>query len=67
MRDKSPSLLKFFTLVQGAERDPGLSDTLFARSISVRLLEPGHLEEDYPIRQRFLRTKDSQGFLQTDQ
>ena len=49
MRDKSPSLLKFFTLVQGAEPDPGFSDTLFARSISVRLLEPGHLEEDYPI------------------
>ena len=67
MRDKSPSLLKFFTLVQGAERDPGLNDTLFVRSISVRLLEPGHLWKKIIQSQRFLRTKDSQGFLQTDQ
>ena len=62
MRDKSSSLLKFFTLVQGAERDPGLSDTLFARSISVRLLEPGHLEEDYPITTFFENKRFSRFF-----
>ena len=49
MRDKNSSLHKVFTLVQGAEPDPGFSDTVFARSISVRLLEPRHLEKDYPI------------------
>ena len=62
MRDKSSSLLKFFTLVQGAERDSGLSDTLFDRSISVRLLEPGHLEEDYPITTFFENKRFSRFF-----
>jgi len=32
--------------------------------ITVRLLEPGHLEEDYQS-PRFLKIKDSQIFLQT--
>ena len=66
MRDKSPSLVKFFTLIQGAEPDPGFSDTLFARSISVRLLEPGHWPGTIQS-QQFLKTKDFQGFLQMDQ
>ena len=66
MRDKSPRLLKFFTLVQEAEPDPGFIDTLFARSISVRLLEPGHCPGTIQS-QHFLKTKDSHGFLQTDQ
>ena len=66
MPDKSPSLLKFFTLVQGAEPDPGFSHTLFARSISVRVLEPGHLKEDYPIT-TFFKNKRFSRFFQTDQ
>ena len=57
MRDKSPSLVKFFTLVQGAEPDPGFIDTLFTRSTSVRLLEPGDLKEDYPITTFFGKQK----------
>ena len=65
MRDKSPSLLKFFTLVQGAERDPGLSECM------IHCL-PEVFQCDYSNRgtwkkiiqsQRFLRTKDSQGFF----
>ena len=37
--------------------------------ITVRLVEPGHLEEDYPVTTFFLKTIDSQVFffLQTDQ
>ena len=34
--------------------------------VTVRLLEPGHLEEDHPVT-RFMKTKDSQVFLQKDQ
>ena len=65
MRDKSSSLLKFFTLVQGAEPDPGFShcDTLFARSISVRLLEQRHLEKDYPITTFFENKRFSRFFV----
>ena len=62
MWDKSPRLLNFFTLVQGAERDPGFSHTLFARSISVRVLEPGHLKEDYPITTFFENKRFSRFF-----
>ena len=34
--------------------------------LTVQLLKPGHLKKDYPITM-FLKTKDSQIFLQTDQ
>ena len=36
-------------------------------SITVRLLELGQLEEDYPITTFFFKTEDSQAFFQTDQ
>ena len=36
-------------------------------SITVRLLELGQLEEDYPITTFFSKTEDSQAFFQTDQ
>ena len=47
---------------KGAEPDPGFSHTLFSRSISVRPLEPGHLEEDYPITTFFKNKRVSRFF-----
>ena len=39
---------------------------MFSDIITMRLLEPGHLEEDYPIRTVFEK-KDFQVLLQTNQ
>ena len=58
---QKPNLLKFFTLVQGAEPDPGFSDTLFARS-QVRVLKPGHLEVDCAITTFFKNKRFSRSF-----
>ena len=40
---------------------------MFSDIVTVQLLEPGHLEEDYPITTVLEKKKDFQVFLQTNQ
>ena len=62
MRDTNSSLHKVFTLVQGAEPDPGFSDTLLPEVFQCDYSNRGTWKKIIQS-QRFLTTKDSQGFL----